>query len=87
MNLAACLCVFSSLSISFCRCGSQTTELYSSDERIKARYAVFLQFSGQCFKFLLRKPSVELAFLVILLIWGLFSNIYRQINSQTISAA
>ena len=31
----------------------------------KARYSVFLQVSGQCFKFLLRKPSVELAFLVL----------------------
>ena len=30
-----------------------------------------LSTGGQCFKFLLRKPKVELAFLVILLIWEL----------------
>ena len=52
MNLAACLSIFSSFSMSFWGCGSQTTEPYSNDERIKVRYAVFLQLSGQCFKFL-----------------------------------
>ena len=55
--------------MSFWRCESQTTELFSNDERIKARYAVFLQLSVQCFKFLRRKPRVELAFREILLIW------------------
>ena len=52
--------------MSFWMCGSQATEMYSNDERIKARYVVFLQFSGQCFRFLRRKPRVELAFREIL---------------------
>lgn len=44
---------------------------YSILERTKARYAFFLHGCGQWRRFLLRKSSVDFAFLHMLLIWVL----------------
>jgi hypothetical protein len=46
---------------------SQMIAPYSIIDRTSAMKAVFLHSLGQCCKFLLRKPKVELAFLVTLL--------------------
>ena len=57
MNRAAFLWIFSIFSISFCKCGSHTTEPYSKVDLTSAIYADF----RQCGRFRWMKPRVELA--------------------------
>ena len=49
--------------------GSQTIAPYSSVERTRAMYDNLLHSSGQYIRFLRRNPSVEFAFLTMLVIW------------------
>ena len=57
--------------MSFSRWGSHTTALYSKVDRTCAKYAVFLHDLGQCLRLRFKNPSVEFAFLVLFLIYGL----------------
>ncbi len=59
------------MTLSLTRIVSQTIELYSSIDLTSARYAVFLDDSGQCLRLRLMNPRVEFAFSVILVIWEL----------------
>ena len=56
--------------MSFAVCGSQTVAEYSRIGRTKALYAVSLVFLFPIFRFLLRKPSVLFALLVMVSMWG-----------------
>ena len=64
-HLAARRCTFSIVFISFAECGSQLVAEYSRIGRSKALYAVSLGFLFPIFRFLLRKPNVLFALLVI----------------------
>ena len=56
--------------MSFAVCGSQTVAEYSRIGRTKALYAVSLVFLFPISRFLLRKPSVLFALLVMVSMWG-----------------
>ena len=56
---------FSIVFVSFAECGSQTVAEYARIGRAKAFYAVSLVFLFPIFRFLLRKPSVLFALLVM----------------------
>ena len=56
--------------MSFAVCGSQTVAEYSRIGWTKALYAVSLVFLFPIFRFLLRKPSVLFALLVMVSMWG-----------------
>lgn len=68
MNLADCLWMRSSLSISVLVYGSQIIAPYSKTDLTRDMYAVLLQSCGQCLKFRLKNHNGELAFLLMLLI-------------------
>ena len=74
-NLAADLWFFSKVSISFCLKGTQTAEEYSKDDLTREKYAVSLSLGGHAFRFLQRKPWLEFALLVILLMWPSHSRV------------
>jgi len=63
MNLAACRWIISMELIFLTRYGSQIIDPYSNVERTNVMYASLLQSKEQFFRFRLRKPSVEFAFL------------------------
>ena len=54
------------LSISPCLYGFFTGQEYSKSHQTIEKYAISYNFGGHSFKFLLKKPSVELALLAIL---------------------
>ena len=64
-HLAARRWTFSIVFMLFAECGSQTVAEYSRIGRTKALYAVSFVFLFPIFRFLLRKPSVLFALLVI----------------------
>ena len=78
INLASLLWILSSLFVSTVMQGSHTIAPYSMVDHTKEMYAVFLQFLGQFFRILLRKPSVELAFLVTCVVHLRSSDIWIQ---------
>ena len=63
MNLAAPLCIHSSLSVSVLLL-SHTMALISKVDLTSAKYACLRQFCGQCFRLRWRNPSVELVLLL-----------------------
>ena len=63
MNRAACRWILSSLLMLVSVYGSHTILPYSIVDLTNDIYAVFLYSRGQYFRFLRKKPKVELAFL------------------------
>ena len=69
MKRAALFCILSNLSISLLVYGSHIKHPYSRVDLTIAKQANFLQSWWHWRRFLGRKPSVQLALLVILLMW------------------
>ena len=69
-HLAARRWTFSIVFMLFAECGSQTVAEYSRIGRTKALYAVSFVFLFPIFRFLLRKPSVLFALLVMVSMWS-----------------
>ena len=71
MNLAACRCVFQVYLYLSVDVGPIRLSCIPAMNVLRRGMLFFYRFLGSALSFFLRKPSVELAFLVILLIWGL----------------
>ena len=69
-HLAAQRWTFSIVFMLFAECGSQTVVEYSRIGQTKALYAVSFVFLFPIFRFLLRKPSVLFALLVMVSKWS-----------------